>query len=56
MDYKKLLEKYMRDVLECEGTAFFCEGWNGEYGPHGYTKEEHVALLEILNSLRKEGL
>ncbi len=50
----ELLEKYMRDVLTCEGTTFVCDGWDGEYEPNDYTKEEHAVLLELRDKIEKE--
>ena len=46
----KLLEKYMRDVLTCEGTTFVCGEWCGSE----YTEEEHAVLLELRDKIEKE--
>ena len=46
----ELLEKYMRDVLKCEGTTFVGSAWFGG----DYTKEEHAVLLELRDKIEKE--
>ena len=55
MNYKKLLDKYMRHVVVCEGTAFVTDFW-GDIGPQGYTEEEHEVLLKLENKIYKEKL
>ncbi len=52
MNYRKLLEKYMRDVVECEGTAFVDDDpwWNG----CGYTEAEHAVLLAMRDKIYKK--
>ena len=54
MNYRKLLEKYMRDVVVCEGNAFVCDEWDEWLGPDGYTKAEHAALVELRDKIYAE--
>ena len=54
VDYKKLLEKYMRDVVECEGTAFVEDEWCGGFGLDDYTEKENAALVELRNKIYKQ--
>ncbi len=53
MKYKKLLEKYMRHVVMCEGTAFVTDTWD-DNDPQGYTEEEQEVLLKLKNKIYKE--
>ena len=52
MNYRKLLEKYMRDVVAAEGTAFVDDygGWVGS----DYTKKELAVLLAMRDQIYKD--
>lgn len=50
MDYKSLLEKYIKHVLSIEGVTFL-DGMNLELNNVGFTKEEMVELDEYYASI-----
>lgn len=45
MDYRLLLKKYMRHVVEEEGTTFVGQGMSSTWGM--LTAEEQTALREV---------
>lgn len=56
MNYRKLLEKYMREIVDNEGTSLVPDLWDGGYGKHGFSFKEHAFLLKLREKIFKEQL
>ncbi len=54
IDYKLLLEKYMREVILAESVAFVPDRWTRQYCENDYTEKEHAYLLKLRENLYDE--
>lgn len=53
-NHRDLLKKYMKHIIECEGTSFIGDINDPMYGPSSFTKEEVSALCEIRREIEAE--
>lgn len=54
IDYRALLVKYMRNVIDCEGVSFTDNGMFTGWKDHYYTPAERAELDKIEQEARED--